>query len=156
MADRETISDVVAAYGRILGLSDLTLDQDGQCHLQFDERLPVSLAVADGGEELVAVAAVGELGPAPPQAAMALLLDANFRGRGTRGMALGVEAETGAVALSARLRAAELSVERLEACLDRLVAVAESWRDRLPALARGNQAPADDQPAAPPPFMFRA
>ena len=63
MADRETISDVVAAYGRILGLSNLTLDQDGQCHLQFDERLPVSLAVADEGEELVAVAAVGELGP---------------------------------------------------------------------------------------------
>jgi hypothetical protein len=90
MADRETISDVVAAYGRILGLSDLTLDQDGQCHLQFDERLPVSLAVADEGEELVAVAAVGELGPAPPQAAMVLLLDANFLGRGTRGMALGV------------------------------------------------------------------
>ena len=84
MADRETISDVVAAYGRILGLSDLELDQDGQCHLQFDERLPVSLAVADEGEELVAVAAVGELGPAPPQAAMALLLDANFLGRGTR------------------------------------------------------------------------
>ena len=95
---------MVAAYGRILGLSNLTLDRDGQCHLQFDERLPVSLAVADEGEELVAVAAVGELGPAP-RAAMALLLDANFLGRGTRGMALGVEAETGAVALSARLRA---------------------------------------------------
>jgi hypothetical protein len=155
MTGTETIADVVAAYGKLLGFSSLALDQDGQCHLQFDERIPVSLAVAGEGAELVAVAAVGELGPAPAPAVLSLLLDANFLGRGTAGMVLGVEAESGAVALSARLPAEGLSVDRLEACLDRLVSVAEGWRERLPAIAQGSGVPDEGQPVSSS-FMFRA
>lgn len=126
----EQVQQILAEFGRGIGLDGLALDANGYCCLGFDE-VVVNIEWVPRSEQLMLYC---HLGFAPAQAEAAWyreLLEANHFFRGTGGATLGVDPATQAVALVQPLALAALTPARLEAELQGFVDGAEAWVQRL-------------------------
>lgn len=126
----EQVQQILAEFGRGIGLDSLALDANGYCCLGFDE-VVVNIEWVPRSEQLMLYC---HLGFVPAQADAAWyreLLEANHFFRGTGGATLGVDPATQSIAMVQPLALAILTPARLETELQGFVNGAEAWVQRL-------------------------
>lgn len=117
-------------FGQRIGVSELALDEQGYCHLRFDE-VDIHFQTLDDGERVLCHAPVGVLLQDTNAALVWELLNANYLYRQTLGATLGWDAQSGQCILSSLVDARALDVNGLEAITQHLVNAAEHWMQRL-------------------------
>jgi hypothetical protein len=130
MAGRDSIQQVMADFGKTVGLDDLGLDEQDYCCLVIEQDLVINIEFDEAGERLMLYSKVGRPGP-DREAELTKILQANYLGRGTGGATLGLQPESGAVVLSREVPTAGIDVPSFSASLENFVNVAEAWTRRL-------------------------
>ncbi len=124
------INRLLTDFGNALGLDGLSLDENGNCCLSFDE---VVVNIESVGESSL-VLFYSSLGVLPEDAGRDVysrLLAANYFFYGTAGATVGVEPASGNVALTRVVDATGMEVLDLEAVIKAFVDAAESCAARL-------------------------
>ncbi|MBV8392259.1 MAG: type III secretion system chaperone [Alphaproteobacteria bacterium] len=154
MADQGTFGQILTAFGRSIGLQDLELDGEGYAALAVDDKLIVNLERAPDGEQVLLYCAVGKPGGTPLEA-YAMLLEANYLGRGTGGATLGLASDSDMIVLSQFVPLASLDLPGFARAMEMFITVAEQWSARMPHLG-SDILGADEKPgAAEQPAMIR-
>jgi hypothetical protein len=130
MADNRQVQLLLHDLGKVIGITDLTLGENGRCELTVNDRLEVEISFSDD-DRLVLAASVGEMPADAPAERYATLLDANFFWRGTSGATLAVERDSRTVVLVEGVALAGLDARKLETRLGSFVNSAQAWMDRL-------------------------
>ena len=129
-----TSDQLLLDLGQSAGLAQpLRFDEHGCARLLVDGHLAIDFE-RDDDAGLLQVYSV--LGPLPAQGREALLmqlLQANLFGADTGGAALAVDGDTDEVVLCRGVAAEDLAAPAFVQWIERLVAVAEHWKDRLAA-----------------------
>lgn len=140
------IREVLADFGKQIGMADLALDEGGHCVLAIDSTI-VNLEYDEQAEFLLIYALIGR--PAGDVAAThEAILRANFPGMGSNGAIFSLRPNDGGVVLSRPLSTASLDPVSFGEVLESFVATAEDWAARLPGLG----AAAVPEHVIPPPF----
>ncbi|WP_185961354.1 type III secretion system chaperone [Telmatospirillum sp. J64-1] len=136
MQNLEQAQQILAEFGRTIGLEELTFDAYGYCCLGFDNVL-VNMELVPQAQQLMLYAHLG-LAPQPASAELyESLLEANHFFRGTGGATIGVDPATRSIALVYALPLPSLTPVLLEAEIKGFVDIAESWMTRLDQPAGG-------------------
>ncbi|MEO1019673.1 MAG: type III secretion system chaperone [Pseudomonadota bacterium] len=141
-------SELLANFGRSIGLPDLVADEEGYCALSFDE-LAVNLQLDPATRELLIFAHLGEIDDDDPSALYARMLAANSFWQGTGGATLGIEPETQAVFLARTVSVRVLDDAAFEALLEGFIQQAEHWRQEVETFVSDDVTPgilADAEP----------
>ena len=126
-----TTDDLLTQLGLNLGLPRLAFDAQGCACLQIDGQLRVNL---ERDDEARAINLWSTLGPLPPEGREALyarLLAGNLFGHGTGGATLALDAEHAELVLCRTVPADGTSAADFTALLERFVAAAEDWQQRI-------------------------
>jgi hypothetical protein len=130
MSEQDNFSQILAAFGHTIGLEDLAVDADGYAALAIDDRLIVNLERVPNGERVLLYSAVGK--PAGDLLeSYAMLLEANFLGRGTFGATLGLSPDSDMIVLSQFVPLAALDLSGFTSALEVFVNAAEQWTARM-------------------------
>lgn len=126
-------NELLRPLAEALGLTELTLDDQGTCALVLDDRLPVTLALDDASATLHLYCV---LGPGPEDllhqaACYAAMLDANLFGRGTGGATLAMDPDAGDMVLCRSLPLTQTTPESLLDAAELLIQAADSWHTRV-------------------------
>ena len=128
------------AFGNIIGLAGLMLDERGYACLTFDD-LAVNIEHEPVRDSLVLFAWLGEAARAGPEL-LAELLEATLRAHATGEPVFGYERAGDGVVLLDRLALDGLDVTTFQARLETFLATADRWRRRLsratPARSEGD------------------
>lgn len=137
--DATGVLGLLEAVGGMLadGGGSVGFDEDGRAAIDAGDGLLIGVEHLPNTRQLVLHAELGEL-PAGRDDAAELcreLLHANLDSDETAGATLGVDRESGTVALFARRSAENLDVEALETWLADFADVGRRWSERLAGLA---------------------
>lgn len=119
------INQLLADFGKYLGLESLALDESGYCCLTFDEVYVNIEAVGDSSLVLL----YSSLGVVPEDAGRevyARLLEANYFFHQTAGATVGLESGTGLVAMTQIVDVAHMELPDWEAVMKGFIDAAES------------------------------
>lgn len=144
---------VLADFGRGIGLEGVAFDDNGYCCLGFDGVI-VNMELVPAARQLMLYA---QLGFAPQPADVAFyerLLEANHFFRGTGGATIGVDPATRGIAMVYALPLDQLTPTLLEREVKGFVDIAESWMKRLDVPA-GTATAGMPEPHAGIPFGMR-
>lgn len=126
------MQELLAMFGRHIGLAGLAFDERGHCVLGIDD-VVVNLEYDQPGGRLLVYGLIGR-----PEGDLAdvyaALLRANYLGMAGTGMSLGLRPDDDGVVLSRWLDAALLDLPAFEAALQAFVDTAEAWTARLAGL----------------------
>jgi hypothetical protein len=126
------MQQLLASFGREVGLSDLAFDDEGHCVLGIDD-VVVNLEYDQSAGRLLLYSHIGR--PSGDLAAVhASLLRASYLGGGTAGLTFGLRPTDDAVVISRWLETAVLDPPMFQAALQVFVDTAEAWTARLPEL----------------------
>lgn len=142
MPDAGRFNELIAAFAQSNGQESLPIDEQGVCSFVVDHTLPVNLAAAGGGEELVVFAPLGRVPEADRTQWLTRMLVANGAGAGM--YRLGLAPGSSSAVLSARRPLAGLDDAELTRWLGEFVSVARAW---MGALAAQTPPPAPVAPA---------
>ena len=138
-AEMQSLDILLVELGRSVGLPDLAFDDEDCCALAFDE-LAVVLSCRREERKLCLYSEVGNL-VEPSPGILRELLEANALHRFTGDGAIGICPDEGGrafiVVYSVLLDGDDLDLARLDRALEGFVDMAESWRGRVAAHARG-------------------
>lgn len=148
MRTNTPFEQLLAELASTLGLSSLSPTDDGVCTLVVDQDLPLNLALAPDGRDLVLFSPLGAIAPAHQPVMYARMLRAN--GAGASPVVLGIATGSDTGLISARRPLERLSGAELAIWTGSFVGIAQEWRAALRALAEQPVA-TDDQagPASP-------
>jgi hypothetical protein len=138
--------EVLADFGKQIGMADLAFDEGGHCVLAIDTTI-VNMEYDEQSEFLLVYALIGR--PAGNLGATyEAILRANFPGMGSNGAIFSLRPDDGGVVLSRPISTAALDPVGFGEVLESFVATAEDWTGRLQELGTA----AAPNHAAPPPF----
>ena len=146
-----TLQQLITAFGEILQMSGLVLDEDGFCGLQFDSIIPVNIQLDVSNNTLVLFADLGLLPEERKHALADAMLRANRFWRATSGATLSLtDDQPAAVILALPLVWERLSAVELSLSVERFVNTAGDWIKIL------DEGPGETPPAdlTPNPFDF--
>src|SRR5580765_2819858 len=146
MSDQDTFGRILAQFGRTIGLDNLALDDEGYAALAIDDKLIVNLERDPNGERVLLYCAVGEPAGSPLEA-YAMLLEANYLGRGTGGATLGLASDSDMIVLSLFVPLASLDLHGFTRTVEMFITVAEQWSARMAHLGTA-QHRVDEKPGA--------
>ena len=146
MSDHDAFGRILAEFGHAIGLDDLALDDEGYAALAIDDKLIVNLEREPNGERVLLYCAVGEPAGTPIEA-YAMLLEANYLGRGTGGATLGLSPDSDMIVLSLFVPLASLDLPGFTRTIEMFITVAEQWAARMPYLGAGGDR-VDEKPGA--------
>jgi hypothetical protein len=133
----DTVNDLLARLGELLGMGRLQLDAEGALGLNIDGRLTLGVQYDPNRERLLIYADLGPL-PAPPiqESLMTRMLQANLFGRLTAGGALALAPDLDPdkplrIVLWKATDVAALDLPTLEHGLRQLADAVEDWQDVL-------------------------
>lgn len=132
---RAAADALLLELGDRMGLPGLHLDRAGCCHLAFDGRWLVTLAIMPGGRLFlhcpIGAPATAE---ALDAALMMTMLQASFMGRGAAGGTLAIGPDR-RPCVQRDLAVSQMDASALQGALEQLLNTAETWSDRLLAPA---------------------
>lgn len=139
------VQRVLASFGEKVGLPGAELSEEGYFTLSVDEFV-VTLVAQEDDDAVTFHVWIGEVESSRrPQVALALA-DANYLLAGSHGATLGMNRNSGDVALAARTSASTLDLMRFELLVEKLVNLAEHWRNQVKETAKGDEPPEDSNP----------
>ena len=123
--------ELIAKFGALIGIPDLTPTEDGSCRLLFDGHHPVTLVIIPALRNLVLTCPCANVNPLNPHTAM-VALRANYMGGGSCGgrLCLGPD---GKLHLQFQLPLERLEPERIMATIEILLNQVEAWTRRIQA-----------------------
>lgn len=123
---------LLSGFGASLGLPELSFDYTGHCALTFDE-VNVNIDFIAETRDLLVYSLLGIMDKArrADPALLLPLLQANYFGIGTVGGQIGIDRDSGTVALSRALPLQLLDLPALQASLQAFVSAAEYWKTWL-------------------------
>ena len=154
MSHPDAFGQILAQFGRTIGLDDLALDDEGYAALAIDNKLIVNLERDPNGERVLLYCAVGEPAGTPLEA-YAMLLEANYLNRGTGGATLGLAPGSDMIVLSLFVPLASLDLPRFTRTIETFLTAAEQWSARMPHLGSGDPRTEEKSGAAETPGMIR-
>lgn len=119
------INRLLTDFGNALGLDGLALDESGYCCLSFDE-VVVNIESVGESSLLLLYSSLGVLPEDAGREVYRRLLGANYFFHGTAGATIGLDAATGAVAITRVVDAAGMEVLDWEGVIKGFVDAAES------------------------------
>lgn len=130
MASLDEVQGLLGALGRAYGAGPLRLDENGDCSLLLNERVPVAFHYDEVGQSLVIESQVGQLPARDPGPVLELAARGNRLGDETLGgtLALGPENQ---ILLMRELAHSRLGLEAMERALAEQVEAAQAWQSRL-------------------------
>lgn len=146
---KQNLQTLLQRIGQTVGISDLSLDDDGYCLLRLDGALDIAVEFIEEAELVVLTARCGALGEQNREAVLQQITDANFYWTGAGGGTLSTNSREGMVYLHYRESTAHLDQAGLENLLQALVMNAERWGARLAAAGAPATAPATPGAAVP-------
>ncbi len=123
--------EILQALRTLLGLPDLTFNEDGVCCIYIPGELEIQIEWDPDSRKLIALGSIGPLGDDPDGSLARSLLAANFLFSGTRGESLSLEPDTRKVFLCAAFSVANESAAPLIDWFEGFVDTAQHWRQRL-------------------------
>jgi hypothetical protein len=126
------MQQLLASFGREVGLPDLSFDDEGHCVLGIDA-VVVNLEHDRSGGRLLLYSHLGTAS-GDLAAVYASLLRASYLGGGIAGLTLGLRPADDAVVISRWLETAMLDLPMFQSALQTFVDTAEAWMARLPEL----------------------
>ncbi len=135
------MKNLLQEFGKTIGITDLQLDNEHRCNLLFDD-IGVSFELGSDEESIYLYSMLGVAPSSDLESLYAILLNANYIFRGTKGATIGVEASSKSIVLIREERLENMQLARFEYIVEAFVSLAESWRERLGELS--NEAPAGD------------
>lgn len=140
-----TFQSLIDQFGRVVGLSNLSIDDSGYCSLEVDSTLIFQLQYVETNNSVYIFSEIGTLvGQHAPQIAMQLLA-ANLFGIETGGGTLALQADSSTVVFSYQISLENLEFARFQGILENVMNYGERWQNRLGELVR-NQG-TEDSPA---------
>ena len=128
----EAVSNLLKEFGRHIGLEQLTLDEEGQCTLAFDEDIVMTF-VADPEGGLNAVSFVGELPASGAEQFLKSILQENFLPSNHGGARFAVEPNSNRVVMVGRWDAQKTDINsfsaQLEACVNSIDTMQKTMAD---------------------------
>lgn len=128
----EAVSNLLKEFGRHIGLEQLTLDDDGQCTLAFDEDIVMTF-VADPEGGLNAVSFVGELPESGAEEFVKGLLQENFLPSNHGGARFALEPNSNRLVMVGRWDAQKTDINffstQLEACVNSIDAMQKTMTE---------------------------
>ncbi len=128
------IKNLLREFGKTVGIAELQLDNENRCNLLFDD-IGISFELGPDEESIYIYAMLGVAPSADLESMYAVLLDANYIFRGTKGATIGVEASSKSIVLIREERLENMQLVRFESIVEAFVDLAESWREKLSALS---------------------
>ena len=122
--------DLMAAFGRELGIPELGQGRDGVCNIEVDGMSVSFMAMSRTGQ-LVTWADVCVAPPEGREQLYQMLMEAMFMGRATAGGSFSIDRETGNVYLHRFDTLQTLDLDSFKAMLEKFVNVLEEWRQRI-------------------------
>jgi hypothetical protein len=147
----QLMNGLLRDLGATLGLPDLAADEAGYCCLAIGDRIRVSLQYDPETEDLTLFTRLLRIAPEDRLEAYEAMLAGNLFWARTRGGTLAVEPGEGWVMLLMKERIQVLDGHAFQALLENFVDAAESWQERLSALAE----PERPAPSGPPADYIR-
>lgn len=128
-------ADLIAEFGRRIGLPRLELGREGICSVVVGDRIEISFEGAPASESLTMT---GHLGPLPSDRSDFLLslLRANHNGDATDGGAIALDPRSGELVLTKRIDLTGLQIEAFAAGVERFVQFVTFWLDYLSKLTQ--------------------
>lgn len=121
------LKELIGDFGTEIGLTELTLDEDGFCSLTFDGKVTANLQLTVGGDTLLLFA---ELGLANAEIYESLLR-ANHFWQTTQGATLSLTGDEPRVVISAQIPWNAMTGASLGERVRRFVDAAEDWADYI-------------------------
>lgn len=119
--------ELIADFGKRLGLDHFEPDEEGLCELDTDE-FTVTLQHVPEHDMVLTTALVCELGPDPSAAFYRALLESNFMYQRTRGATLSVDAAANTVMLSRYDRLNQIDGEIFFRTIDGFFHALSEWK----------------------------
>ena len=124
------VQQVIGSFGRKVGLPGAELSEEGFFSLTVDDFV-VALEAQESADIVTLHVWIGEVASSRRSQVALALADANYLLAATQGATLGMDRNTGDVALAAQTAASTLDLLRFELLVERLVNLAEHWRSEL-------------------------
>jgi hypothetical protein len=145
MSDHHAAQDLLAEFGRSIGLGEFALDEDNYCALLIDEGLVINIEFDERERQLVLYSLLGEAA-GDQLAVYERLLKANYLGRECGGATFGIRPDQ-SVVLSQSLAVPGLELKDFTARLERFINEVEAWTKQMPQLGAASEtAPAEEFP----------
>lgn len=134
----ELANNIIAEFGRNVGIEGLALDEQGYCCLRFDS-LDTHFQYDASTESLVLFTRVGVLEEESLTEGLADMMSANLFWGGTRGATLAYQPGDNFVFLQAKTLVQGIDFRQFEHWISEFVASAEYWEKYLTELNAGKK-----------------
>ncbi len=131
---------LLGQFGAEVGISDLTFDNDGLCHIRVDDDLPITFRRDDEQNRLSTVGLLAQALPALDQSVLQDILSFNIGPLRGIGPAIGLEPTSGTVVLYQNVPLNQLDSQRFQSMFGDFIETQREWMARL----AGSSAPAAD------------
>ena len=144
---KDYLNSLLSRVGELIGMHNLTADDDGYCLLRIDDQLDLSIEFDEDTESAILSATCGVLPEPPSPALLAEIIMANYYWIGSGGGTLALNGRNRTLYLQFREPMAQLDAPRLKDLLEALVMNAETWGRKLREAATAPASPAPEQAA---------
>ena len=124
------VQQVIGSFGRKVGLPETELSNEGLFSLTVDDFV-VALEVQERDDTVTFHVWIGEVDSTRRSQVALALAAANYLLAASQGATLGMDRNSGDVAVAAQTAASTLDLIRFELLLEKLVNLAEHWRSQI-------------------------
>lgn len=138
MVQSEKLKDLLREFGSMVGIGNLTPDQDNYCCLSVDEKIMLHVKLDEPSEQLMFLTQIGKFDDANKNALYELLLKENFKyAQSDMIFTLAKSVGENAVALSYKEYIGAVEFPRFEAIMKAMLETAEQWGEKVQACVQG-------------------
>lgn len=130
----QSMQNLLCEFGASVGIPSLALDEDNRCNLVFDD-IAVSFELSKAEESFYLYSYLGDAPGENREKVYAMLLDANYIFRHTRGATLGMEDASKKIILIREYRLERMRLADFESLVEEFVNLAEYWKQKIITLA---------------------
>ena len=124
-------SDFIASYGQDVGISDLKLNEQGVCSLNFDSKVNVDIVFKQDQDQCIFASNLGEIPTDNLENFFRELLKANVFGISTAGTTIGIDEGTNMVVLSFTFITQSFTFDLFKTVLDNSVSLVDEWTQKV-------------------------
>jgi hypothetical protein len=145
----ERLESVITEFGKIVGLPELELNQDGYCPLIFDD-IVVNFKYDGETDELLMWSSIGEIPPEPVRKDIyEMLLEANIIQSYLGGGVLTIEKNHNIILLINSTPTELIDLKTFEDTLDNFIKLTETWEKVLEEAIQDGHRGEEDTPTEP-------
>ena len=139
------VQRVLSSFGEKVGLPGAEFSEEGYFSLSVDDFV-LAIEVQESLDVVTFHIWIAEVERSHCREVALALADANYLLAGSHGATLGMNRNSGDVALAAQTSASTLDLIRFELLVEKLVNLAEHWRNQVKEAAQGDAPSQDSNP----------